>query len=119
MIYCTCGHLLVESESSQKCNKFRLDALSIPHFVIKKGNDFMVLGTVKLRHRKSTMWPKARGRDVSKRNYEVIHDRFLRDPVYRDSQLKTGWTEEKCIEMDKLAQKDHSYRPSSEEYERF
>ena len=33
-----------------------------------------------------------------------MHDRFLRDPVYRDSQLKIGWTEEKCIEMDKLAQ---------------
>ena len=29
-----------------------------------------------------------------------------------------GWTEEKCIEMDKLAQEDHSYCPSSEEYER-
>ena len=36
VIYCTCGHLLVESESSQKFHKFRLDALSIPHYVIKK-----------------------------------------------------------------------------------
>ena len=46
-----------------------------------------------------------------------IHDRFQRDPVYRDSQLKIGWTEEKCIAMDELAQKDQSYCPSSEEYE--
>ena len=37
VIYCTCGHLLVERESSQKCNQLRLDALSIPHYVIKKG----------------------------------------------------------------------------------
>ena len=37
MIYCTCGHLLVESESSQNLNNWRLDALSIPHCVIKKG----------------------------------------------------------------------------------
>ena len=37
VIYCTCGHLLVESESSQNFNKWRLDALSIPHYVIKKG----------------------------------------------------------------------------------
>ena len=36
VICCTCGHLLVESESSQKYNKLRLDALSIPHYVIKK-----------------------------------------------------------------------------------
>ena len=53
------------------------------------------------------------------KNYDGIHDRFPRDPVYRDSQLKIGWTEEKCIEMDKLAQEDRSYRPSHEEYLRY
>ena len=37
VIYCTCGHLLVESESSQNFHKRRLDALSIPHYFIKKG----------------------------------------------------------------------------------
>ena len=36
VIYCTCGQFLVESESSQKFDKLRLDALSIPHYVIKK-----------------------------------------------------------------------------------
>ena len=36
VIYCTCGHLLVESESSQKYYKLRLDALPITHYVIKK-----------------------------------------------------------------------------------
>ena len=30
-VYCTCGHLLKESEASHKFNKLRLDALSIPH----------------------------------------------------------------------------------------
>ena len=30
------AHLLVASESSQHFNKLRLDALSIPHYVIKK-----------------------------------------------------------------------------------
>ena len=37
VIYCTCGHLLVESESSQNFSQWRLDALSIPNYVIKKG----------------------------------------------------------------------------------
>ena len=37
VIYCTCGQFLVESESRRKFNKLRLDALSIPHYVIKKG----------------------------------------------------------------------------------
>ena len=36
VIYCTCGHLLVQSELSQFFRKWRLDALSIPHYVIKK-----------------------------------------------------------------------------------
>ena len=59
-----------------------------------------------------------RGGAVPKRNLKEFHDRFQRDPEYRDSQLKMGWTEEKCIEMDKLAQENHSYCPLSEEYER-
>ena len=37
IIYCTCGQFLVASESRRKVNKLRLDALSIPHYVIKKG----------------------------------------------------------------------------------
>ena len=37
IICCTCGQFLVESESGRKFNKLRLDALSIPHCVIKKG----------------------------------------------------------------------------------
>ena len=37
VICCTCGHLLVDSDSNQKFHKWRLDALSIPHYVIKKG----------------------------------------------------------------------------------
>ena len=55
----------------------------------------MVLGTAKQAHRKSISWPTTRGGDVSKRIREGIDDRFQRDPVFRDSQLKIGWTEEK------------------------
>ena len=36
VIYFTCGHFLLESESRRKFHKLRLDALSIPHHVIKK-----------------------------------------------------------------------------------
>ena len=37
IVYCTCGHCLIDSESRRKFNKLRLDALSIPNYVIKKG----------------------------------------------------------------------------------
>ena len=53
IVYCTCGHLLRESESSRHLHQWRLDALSIPNYVIKKRRP-RVLGTVKLKHRRST-----------------------------------------------------------------
>ena len=40
-----------------------------------------------------------------------IHDRFLRDQVYRESQLAIGWTE--------LAKENHTYHLSTEEFKRY
>ena len=37
IVYCTCAQCLIDSESKRKFNKLRLDALSIPNYVIKKG----------------------------------------------------------------------------------
>ena len=85
----------------------------------------MVLGTVKLKHRNGTVSPSTHGRDVAKeltakknikKEFTIV---FLRDQVFRDSQLKTGWTGQKCIEMDELSQEDHSYRLSREEVKRY
>ena len=53
VIYCTCGHLLVQSESSHHFSYWRLDALSIPQNVIKKVRHHGVLGTAKPTHRNS------------------------------------------------------------------
>ena len=36
ILYCTCGQCLIDSESRRKFDKLRLDALSIPRYVIKK-----------------------------------------------------------------------------------
>ena len=47
------------------------------------------------------------------------HGRFLRDPVYRESQLAIGWTEQKCKEWDELAQEDHTYRLTPEQKKRY
>ena len=66
------------------------------------------------------VWKRCRKRvDGQEEHYEGIHHRFLRGAEYRDSQLKIGWTEQKCIELDKLAQKDHSYRLSRDEFQRY
>ena len=37
IVYCTCGQCLIYSESRKQFNKLRLEALSIPKYVIKKG----------------------------------------------------------------------------------
>ena len=49
----------------------------------------MVLDMAKPKNKKSTMWPGMRGRYAAlKVNIlQVFHDRFLRDPVYCESQL--------------------------------
>ena len=112
--YCTCGHLLVESESNQNFSQWRLDALPIPHYVIRKVRPRGVRHGKTEEQKQHFVAHNARKRCI-KKNVDGIHDRFQRDPVYRDSQLKIGWTEEKCIAMDKLAQEDHSYCPSSVE----
>ena len=81
--------------------------------------DTMVLGTAQLKHRNSISWPTTRGRDVSKRilmEFTIVSNE-IEFFVIRNSKI--GWTEEKCIEIDKSAQESHSYCPSSEEYERY
>ena len=82
-------------------------------------NDFVVLGNAKLTHRKSIFVAHNARKRCIKKNFEGIHNRFQRDPVFRDSQFKIGCIKETCVEMDKLAQDNHSYCPSSEEYERY
>ena len=103
--------------TSQNFHQWRLDAFSIPHYVIKKGRPRGARHG-KTEAQKQHFVAHNAQRRCFKKNFEGIHDRFQRDSVDLDSQLKIFWTEETCIEMDKLAQEDHSYCPSSEEYER-
>ena len=87
VMYCTCGHLLVESDSSQNFHQWRLDAFSIPHYVIRKGRPRGARHGKTEAQNEHFVAHNARKRCI-KKNFEGIHDRFLRDPVFRDSQLK-------------------------------
>ena len=55
-------------------------------------------------------------RRFKKRGFEGIHDRFQKDPVFRESLLSIDRTEEVCIQMDKDAQKDFTFRMTQEEW---
>ena len=107
IVYCNCGHLLRESESSRHLHQWRLDALSISNYVIKKGRPRGARHGTTEAQKELFIARNARRRCIKKK-FEGIHDRFQRDLTYRDSQLKIGWTEEKCIEMDELAQGNYT-----------
>ena len=124
IVNCTCGKFLIDSESRRKFNKLRLDALSIPNFVIKKGPTHGARhGNTEEQTEYHVAWNAwkrcCKKVDSQGEHFTGIHDRFLRDPVYRESQLATRWTEQKCKEMDELAKEDHMYHLSPEEYRRY
>ena len=118
-VYCTCGQCLIDSESRRKINKLRLDAISFPDYVIKKG------ATHGARHGKTegqkkyhiawNAWKRCCKKvDSQGEHLTGIHHRFLRGTVYRESQLAIGWSEQECKKWDELAKEDHTYHLTPE-----
>ena len=107
------------SESTRKFTRLRLDAISVPDYVTKKGQH----GKTEVQREYHLAWNAlkrcCRKVDSQGEHFTGIRDRFLRDPVYRESQLAIGWTEQKFKEMDELAKADHAYHLSTEEFERY
>ena len=64
----------------------------------------MVLDTAKPKYKENTIWPGMRGRDAVRKStpkvniLQVFTVDFLRDPVYRESQLAFGWSENESAE---------------------
>ena len=110
--------------SRRNFNRRRLDAVFIPYYVIKKE------ATHGARHGKTEVqredhlawnaWKRCCKKvDSQGEHFTGIHDRILRDPVYRESQLAIGWSEQKCKEWDELAKEDHTYKLTPEERRRY
>ena len=118
IVYCTCGHLLKESEASRGAIQCTLDLLSIQNYFIKKGRPHGHRYGKTKEQRDYDIARNLRKRCI-KRNFEGIHDRFLKDPVFRESQLEHDRTEEGCNQMDKHAQKDFTYHMTQAEYFRY
>ena len=117
-VYCTFGHLLRETESSRHLHQWQLDILSIPNHVIKNGRPHGPRHGKPEAQKKHFIAHNAR-RSCVKNGFKGIHDRSKKYFRFRDSQLKVDRTEEKCIEVGELAQKDFTCRPSPEESERY
>ena len=94
---CTCGHLLKANRGAIQCT---LDLLSqLPEYVIKKGrphgHSFGKTPENKENHQAHNLKKR-----FIKKHVKGIHDRFLKDPEFRASQLEHDRDEEVCIKMD-------------------
>ena len=118
IVYCTCGHLLSENQSSRSILQWTLDLLSIQNYVIKNGRPHGHRFGKTEEQRKHFIAHNLRKRRI-KRGFEGFHDRFQKDPTFRESPLEIDRTEEVCIQMDNDAQKDFTYRMTQDEYFRY
>ena len=114
IVYCTCGHLLSVNPA---------DVSSDGHWIFSQSrtmslrrDDLMAIDMGRLKNKETIFFAHNLRKRCIKRKFEGIHDRLLKDPVFREAQLEHDRTEEVCIQMDKDAQKDFTYRLTQEEY---
>ena len=109
IVYCTCGHFLRDDTTeNKKYIKSVLDLFSIPNFYIRKGglhgHRYGKKEGDQEYHTANQLQKKC-----EKRQFLIIHDRFIRDTWFRKTMIELGRTEEVIREMDKLANEDHTH----------
>ena len=108
--------MTTDSAENRKYISSTLDSFSIPSFYIRKdrprGHRYGKAPGCKEYHTANQLAKKCR-----KREYVSIHDRYIRDKTFRKAMIDIGRTEQMIVEMDKLANEDHSYKVSKEEIE--
>ena len=107
-----------ESEASRGAIQCTFDLLSIQNYVIKKERPHGHRYGKTKEQRDYHIAHNLRKRCI-KRNFEGIHDCFLKGPVFRESQFEHDRTEEVSIQMDKDVQTDFTYRMTQEEHFRY
>ena len=115
IVYCTCGYFLRdETTENKKYIKSVLDLFSIPNFYIRKGRPhghrYGKKEGDKEYHTANQLQKKCR-----KKQYKNIHDRFIRDLWFRKTMIELGRSEEVILEMDRLANEDHTHIATEEE----
>ena len=115
IVYCTCGHFLRKGrQENQKFIKYTMDLFSIPDYK-KKGRlhghrygekpgdkEYYIANQLK--------------KKCKKKNFQGIHDRFVRDEQFRSRMIEIDRTEHLCRQMDDLADEDHTHHLTPQEY---
>ena len=116
IVYCTCGHFLRKGrEENQKFIKYTMDLLSIPDYYIKKGRPHGHRYGKKLGDKEYYIANQLK-KKCKKKNFQGIHDRFVRDEQFRSRMIEIGRTEDLCRQMDDLEDEDHTPHLTSPEY---
>ena len=96
ILYCTCGHLLhKERRANQQFIYCTMDLLSVTEYVIKKGRPHG--------HRygkkpgdKEYYSANQLKKKCKKRNFQGIHERFIRDQEFRNRMIENDRDEDLC-----------------------
>ena len=116
IVYCTCGHFLRDDTTENK--KYIKSVLGLSSlsrtFTSGKGRPhghrYGKKEGCKEYHTANQLQKKCR-----KKQYKNIHDRFIRDLWFRKIMIELGRSEEVILEMDRLANEDHTHIATEEE----
>ena len=119
IFHCTCGHFLhKERGGNQKFINYTMDLLSVLEYVIKKGRPHG--------HRygkkpgdKEYYTANQLKKKCKKRQFQGIHDPFLRDHEFRIRMIENHRDEDLCRRWDALADEDHTHHLTTQEYLQF
>ena len=108
VIYCVCGRLMTkDSTQNRRYISAVLDTFSIPNFYIRKNHQHG--------HKhgkppgcKDYFMANQLAKKCCKKKCDNIHDKHIRDKASRKAMIEIGRSEQIVIEMDKLANEDHT-----------
>ena len=116
IVYCTCGLFLREGrEENQKFIKYTMDLFSILDYYIKKGRPHGHRYGKKPGDKEYHIANQLK-KKCKKRDFQGIHDRFVRDEQFRSRMIQIGRNEDLCRQMDDLADEDHTHHLTPQEY---
>ena len=119
IFYCTCVYFLRKGrEANQQFIKYPMDLLSIPEYVIQKGRPHGHWYGKKPGDREYFSANQLK-KKCKKKFFQGIHDRFIRDEIFRNRKIEEGRDEDVCRQWDALADEDHTHHLAPQEYHHY
>ena len=115
IVYCTCGHFLRDDTTKTRSISRPCWTSSLSRTSTSGRAGHTVTGTGRKKVAKNSHTAKQLQKRCRKKQNENIHDRFIRDTLFRKTMIELGRSEEVILEMDRLASEDQSHIATEEE----